>query len=75
MVLKKVSALEQIDISKPTVLSIGVFDGVHLGHKQLVQKLVSLASDQKKDSCSTLFSPSPRRNFERCIGSVLPILT
>ena len=75
MVLKKVTALEQIDISKPTVLSIGVFDGVHLGHKQLVQKLVSLASDHKRVPAVLFFSPSPRRNFERRNGSVLPILT
>lgn len=59
MVLKKVTALEQIDISKPTVLSIGVFDGVHLGHKQLVQKLVSLASDQKRVPAVLFFHPHP----------------
>lgn len=59
MALKKVSALEQVNTSRPTVLSIGVFDGVHLGHKQLVKKLVTLASDQKKVPAVLFFHPHP----------------
>lgn len=42
------------------VLTVGTFDGVHLGHKGLVEYIVSLA--KKELSCSTIvtFDPHPR---------------
>jgi riboflavin kinase/FMN adenylyltransferase len=45
---------------KETLLTIGVFDGVHLGHKFLISKLVSLAAQQNLLSCVITFRQHPR---------------
>ena len=45
---------------KETLLTIGVFDGVHLGHKFLISKLVSLAARQNLLSCVITFRQHPR---------------
>ena len=45
---------------KETLLTIGVFDGVHLGHKFLISKLVRLAARQNLLSCVITFRQHPR---------------
>lgn len=45
MDLKKQLSKEQINVN--SVLTIGVFDGIHLGHLHLIKKLIQI-SDQKK---------------------------
>ena len=45
---------------KETLLTIGVFDGVHLGHKFLISKLVNLAARQNLLSCVITFRQHPR---------------
>jgi riboflavin kinase/FMN adenylyltransferase len=45
------------------VLTIGMFDGVHLGHKRLVDKVVSRAKDQNLLSGVVTFRTHPRELF------------
>jgi riboflavin kinase/FMN adenylyltransferase len=45
---------------KEMLLTIGVFDGVHLGHKHLISKLKELASKQGNLSGVITFSQHPR---------------
>jgi riboflavin kinase / FMN adenylyltransferase len=45
---------------KETLLTIGVFDGVHLGHKFLISKLVNLAAQQNLLSGVITFRQHPR---------------
>jgi riboflavin kinase/FMN adenylyltransferase len=52
--------LAQFSPPKETLLTIGVFDGVHLGHKFLISKLVSLAAQQNLLSCVITFRQHPR---------------
>lgn len=42
------------------VLTIGVFDGVHLGHRHLVQQVIRRAREQKSLSGALTFVPHPR---------------
>ena len=44
---------------KGTVLSLGCFDGIHLGHQKLIQKLILSARKHKRPSCLCLFDPLP----------------
>ena len=53
--------LAQFSPQKETLLTIGVFDGVHLGHKFLIRKLVALAHQQNFLSGVVTFRQHPRK--------------
>ena len=46
-------------------LAIGNFDGIHLGHQQIVKKLVSNALKENKPSAILSFQPHPRQYFSK----------
>jgi riboflavin kinase / FMN adenylyltransferase len=50
---------ENLEIVNP-VVTLGIFDGVHLGHKALVSRLVSLAKSVSGESVIITFNPHPR---------------
>jgi riboflavin kinase/FMN adenylyltransferase len=52
--------LAQFSPQKETLLTIGVFDGLHLGHKFLISKLVDLAHKQNFLSGVVTFRQHPR---------------
>lgn len=43
----------------PVVLAIGYFDGVHLGHQQVIKKAVEIANEKGIDSAVMTFYPHP----------------
>jgi len=44
---------------KKTILSIGIFDGVHLGHKRVLSVLIRQARKEKRKAAVLTFSPHP----------------
>ena len=54
--------IENSNSDTPAILTIGTFDGVHLGHKKIIKKLVESAKRRKLRSCILTFFPHPR-NF------------
>lgn len=48
-----------LSLIKP-VVTLGIFDGVHLGHRTLIDRLVTVARDLKGESVVITFSPHPR---------------
>jgi len=50
---------ETLDLVKP-VVTIGIFDGVHRGHKALLDRLVSCSKEVNGESVVITFSPHPR---------------
>ena len=54
-----IHGLHQVKINQPTALSIGVFDGVHLGHQQLIRNLVAVARARSLLSAVLSFHPHP----------------
>jgi riboflavin kinase/FMN adenylyltransferase len=50
---------ENLKISNP-VVTLGIFDGVHLGHKALISRLVSKAKSISGNSVIITFNPHPR---------------
>jgi riboflavin kinase/FMN adenylyltransferase len=57
-----ITRLDELNISEKTAVAIGKFDGIHLGHK----KLLNLILDQKQDGLKATvftFEPSPEEFF------------
>ncbi len=57
-----ITRLDELNISEKTAIAIGKFDGIHLGHK----KLLNLILDQKQDGLKATvftFEPSPEEFF------------
>lgn len=44
----------------PTVITIGTFDGVHVGHQKIIEKLVNTAKLSNMESAILTFFPHPR---------------
>ena len=44
-------------------VTIGNFDGVHLGHRAMLERLVRVARERKLASCALTFEPHPREFF------------
>ena len=52
--------LENANIAKPTVLTLGVFDGLHLGHQAIMRKVVERAAATGAVATAITFDPHPR---------------
>lgn len=59
---------------KPSVVTIGTFDGVHMGHKAILQKLIKSAKKDKLESVLLTFYPHPR-NIVQSVGNLKLINT
>ena len=51
---------ENANISRPTVLTLGVFDGLHLGHQRIMQTVVDRARTSGAVATAITFDPHPR---------------
>ena len=49
-----------INKTKDTVITIGTFDGVHLGHQKILNHVLHLADEKKSRSFVITFEPHPR---------------
>lgn len=52
---------ENFRIEKPSILTIGTFDGVHLGHQKLLGRLKELKAIHGLQTVILTFDPHPRR--------------
>src|SRR6187397_989144 len=51
---------ENANILRPTVLTLGVFDGLHLGHQRIMQTVVEGARACGASATAITFDPHPR---------------
>ena len=51
---------ENAEITRPTVLTLGVFDGLHLGHQLIVSRVVERAREAGAVPTVVTFDPHPR---------------
>ena len=52
--------LSQIHLEQESVLTIGAFDGLHMGHQELVRRLIRSARESSRLSGVVTFDPLPR---------------
>ncbi|MFA6468998.1 MAG: bifunctional riboflavin kinase/FAD synthetase [Bacteroidota bacterium] len=53
-------SLEEVQYDKQSVISIGMFDGVHLAHQSIIRQVVEKAGRVKGRSAVVTFEPHPR---------------
>jgi len=58
--MKIFHGIENANILKPTVLTLGVFDGLHLGHQRIMQTVVERARTLRAAATAITFDPHPR---------------
>jgi riboflavin kinase/FMN adenylyltransferase len=58
--LKVVQNILSYTSEKPTVLTIGTFDGVHLGHQKIIERLTKTSESDGLESVILTFFPHPR---------------
>jgi riboflavin kinase/FMN adenylyltransferase len=59
--MKVATSLADADVSHPSVVSIGNFDGLHIGHREILKTVVERARQLKLRPVAMTFSPHPIR--------------
>ncbi len=52
--------LKEYNSTKPSVITVGTFDGIHIGHKEIINKLCLISNKKKLKSIILSFSPHPK---------------
>ena len=58
--MKIFHSIKSFSAAKPTIVTIGTFDGVHLGHKKILEQITKSAHDLNCESLVLTFFPHPR---------------
>lgn len=58
--LKLFHSITDFRSTKKTILTLGTFDGVHIGHKKILEKITQNTQDGKYESLVLTFFPHPR---------------
>lgn len=66
--LKEHRSTSEFKNLKGTVVTIGTFDGVHLGHKAILKRLVECAQKENLESVLLTFFPHPRMVLQKETG-------
>ncbi|HMC99984.1 MAG TPA: adenylyltransferase/cytidyltransferase family protein, partial [Ferruginibacter sp.] len=67
--------IETLPEFKNAVITIGTFDGVHLGHQQIIESLKAAAATAHGESVIITFHPHPRKIVSSVITGVRLINT
>lgn len=58
--MKIFNSIKEFSASKKTILTLGTFDGVHVGHQKILEKIIGHTVNQKYESLVLTFFPHPR---------------
>jgi len=56
----KIKTASDYKLLSNSVVTIGTFDGVHVGHKKIINRLVNIAKEEKLQAIVLTFFPHPR---------------
>jgi len=63
--MKTFHSIESFSSKTPTVLTIGTFDGIHIGHKKILDRLTTTAENYSLKSLVLTFFPHPRMVLQK----------
>lgn len=58
--MKLFESINEFQSTKKTILTLGTFDGVHIGHKKILERLTQNTENGKYESLVLTFFPHPR---------------
>ncbi len=58
--MKLFHSINDFQSTKKTILTLGTFDGVHIGHKKILERITQNTEDGKYESLVLTFFPHPR---------------
>lgn len=58
--MKIFNSTQDFDATKKTIITIGTFDGVHIGHQKIIYKLLESCDNAEFESLILTFFPHPR---------------
>ena len=64
----RVNSLAEVPTRHPTYLAIGSFDGVHLGHQEVLRGMVHAAQETGARPAVLTFHPHPKRVLKSLTG-------
>lgn len=70
--MKTYNSISDFSTSKKSIITIGTFDGVHVGHKKILEKIIQNAKQLNCDSLVLTFFPHPRMVLQK--GSDIKLL-
>jgi len=73
--MKVFYSIPEININQPTIVTVGSFDGLHLGHQSIIKQLHLLAEDGKYLKTLVTFHPHPKEVLAPASGSPIELLT
>ncbi|PCH99938.1 MAG: riboflavin biosynthesis protein RibF [Flavobacteriaceae bacterium] len=63
--MKTFHGLEHFNTQGKTIITIGTFDGVHIGHQKVIKKLLKSAAKKDRPSVLLSFFPHPRMVLQK----------
>ncbi|MDH3864770.1 MAG: adenylyltransferase/cytidyltransferase family protein, partial [Gammaproteobacteria bacterium] len=61
--MRHVQDLPYPDLDAGSVVTIGAYDGLHLGHQQLLERVIHVAEDKRLTAVVMSFEPTPKEFF------------
>lgn len=61
----KVVKIEEYKAVKPSIVTIGTFDGVHVGHQKIIKRLIASGNTEGLTSIILTFFPHPRMVLQK----------
>ena len=53
-------SIKDYDLKSPSVITVGTFDGIHLGHQKLIKRVLDISKKENLNSIILSFHPHPK---------------
>jgi riboflavin kinase/FMN adenylyltransferase len=67
--------IDDLKLAKPSAVTVGSFDGIHLGHQKILAELTRQAEECNCNSILVTFHPHPREVLQSSSGNHIQLLT